>query len=73
MLQKIKIYQVKKLWFEVSIGKEKLNGYKSQCDKAVIDCNSVKKTYEQIRRAQEEIVKVNADLREKTLKQVSLY
>lgn len=73
MLQKIKIYQVKKLWFEVTIGKGKLDNYKSQRDKAITDCNRVKKTYEQFKRTQEEIVKKNAELREKTLEQVSQY
>lgn len=73
MLEKIKVYQVKKLWCEVTMGKEKLDGYKSQRDKAKTECNTVKKTYELLKRTQEEIVQKNTELREKTLEQVSLF
>lgn len=73
MLEKIKVYQVKKLWCEVTTGKEKLDGYKSQRDKAKTECNTVKRAYELLKRAQEEIVQKNTELREKTLEQVSLF
>ncbi|KAH8405322.1 hypothetical protein KR222_005352, partial [Zaprionus bogoriensis] len=72
MLKKINIYQVKKLWLEVSAGKEKLDGYKSQRDKAAKDCNTVRKTYEKQKSAQEKIVQKNAELRDKTLEQAQL-
>lgn len=72
MLEKIKVYQVKKLWCEVTMGKEKLDGCKSQRDKAKTELNTVKKTYELLKRTQEEIVQKNTELREKTLEQVSL-
>lgn len=50
---------------------EKIDNYKSQLDKAKEDYNAAKKAFEEEKGAQEEILKLNADLRKKTTEQVS--
>ncbi|XP_064544935.1 structural maintenance of chromosomes protein 5 [Drosophila montana] len=69
VLQKLNVYKAKKLWAEVTIAEEKIDGYKSELDKAKENCQSLKNAYELEKRSQEGISRKNAELKEKTIEQ----
>lgn len=72
MVHKVNIHKAKKLWTEVTMGKTKIDNFKTQLKEAQANFKTHKKEFESQKQAQHQISLKSSDLRKKTLEQVQL-